>query len=242
MYDVLSQISNFLSEPFINIAYGVEGIPLLSAFMLGLVGALAPCQFTGNLGAITIYGNQSLQKGMAWKEVTSFILGKILVFSVLGLIVWILGQEFQRSLTTYFPVIRKAIGPMLIFIGIFMIGLVKMNWTIKMGRIPDKFIKGRFGAFFMGVSFSLGFCPTMFVLFFVTLMPIVLSTSYGAVLPSIFAIGTSIPLIIAVFLIWYFGIEGRLMKKEGRKLGAFVQKAAGVIMVVLGIADTIVYY
>lgn len=242
MYEFFSQISNFFSQPFINMAYSTEGIPILSAFILGLVGALAPCQFTGNLGAITIYGNQSLQRGIAWKEVTSFILGKVMVFSVLGLVVWMLGQEFQRSLTIYFPWIRKAIGPLLIFIGLFMIGAFKMNWTMTIGKVPKKLKQGRLGAFFMGVSFSLGFCPTMFVLFFVSLMPIVLSTSYGAVLPSIFAIGTSIPLIIAVFLIWYFGIDGRFMKKQGRKLGSFVQKFAGALMILLGILDTITYW
>lgn len=60
MYQVFSDISNFLSNPFFNLANQWEGIPLLSAFILGLVGALAPCQFTGNIGAITIYGNRSL--------------------------------------------------------------------------------------------------------------------------------------------------------------------------------------
>lgn len=129
MYDIFSQISRFLSEPFINIASSTTGIPLLSAFILGVVGALAPCQFTSNLGAIAIYGNQSLKKGIAWKKVTFFILGKIFVFSGLGLIVWMLGQEFQSTLTAYFPWIRKMIGPLFILIGLYMIGLLKMYWS-----------------------------------------------------------------------------------------------------------------
>ncbi|MEC1743317.1 sulfite exporter TauE/SafE family protein [Schinkia azotoformans] len=94
----------------------------------------------------------------------------------------------------------------------------------------------------MGVGFSLGFCPTMFILFFVTLMPIVLSTSYGVILPSIFAIGTSLPLIIAIFLIWYFGISGYNMKNKGRKVGVIIQKISGLIMIVLGILDKITYW
>jgi len=242
MYELFSQISRFFSEPFINIASSTSGIPLLSAFVLGIVGALAPCQFTSNLGAITIFSNQSLQKGIAWKEVFSFILGKIFVFTGLGLLVWVLGQEFQSSLTSYFPWIRKLIGPFFILIGLYLIGFLKMYWTLHIGRVPEKLKKGKFGAFFMGISFSLGFCPTMFVLFFGSLMPLVISTSYGVTLPSIFAIGTSIPLIMTILIIWYLEIDKSVMKKKGRKIGFVVQKMAGVFMVLLGILDTITYW
>nr|MBA5585279.1 hypothetical protein [Anaerobacillus isosaccharinicus]QOY36391.1 hypothetical protein AWH56_001460 [Anaerobacillus isosaccharinicus] len=68
MYQFFQQISHFFSEPFMNAAYGTEHIPILSALLLGIVGALAPCQFTGNLSAITLFGNHSLQKKAAWNE------------------------------------------------------------------------------------------------------------------------------------------------------------------------------
>jgi len=79
MYEFFSQISNLFTQPLVNIGLSTKSIPILSAFVLGIVGALAPCQFTGNLGAITIYGNQSVQKNIAWKKVLFFILGKIVV-------------------------------------------------------------------------------------------------------------------------------------------------------------------
>lgn len=66
MYELYSQISSFLSGPFLNLAYSLENIPLLFAFFLGIVGAAAPCQFTGNIGAITFYSNQSLNKRIPW--------------------------------------------------------------------------------------------------------------------------------------------------------------------------------
>jgi cytochrome c-type biogenesis protein len=242
LYDFFTQISNFLSQPFFNIASNVESIPLLAAFLLGLVGALAPCQFTGNLGAIAIYGNQSVQKGMAWSEIIFFIIGKVIAFTSLGAIVWVLGREIQQEMITYFPWIRKLIGPVLIVVGLYMAGLFAVRWTVKVAKISKSWIKkGRTGAFLLGVSFSLAFCPTMFVLFFITLMPMVVTTPYGLVLPSLFAIGTSLPLIAAIFLIWYFGISGAFMKK-GRKIGFYVQRVAGWIIVILGVVDTITYW
>ncbi|MDQ0162367.1 urease accessory protein UreH domain-containing protein [Aeribacillus alveayuensis] len=242
MYQLISDFSNLLTKPFLNILYSVESFPLIAALVLGLVGALAPCQLTGNLGAITVYGNHSVQKRVAWTEVVFFIIGKIVVFSGLGFFVWLLGQEFRTNLTIIFPWIRKIIGPIIILIGLYLVGFLKMRWTISLGKIPDKFLKrGKMGAFLMGFSFSLGFCPTMFVLFFASLMPMVLTTSYGVILPSIFAIGTSIPLILAVFLIWYFDL-GSVFLKKGRKVGSVVQKVAGCIMIILGILDTLTYW
>ena len=93
----------------------------------------------------------------------------------------------------------------------------------------------------MGVSFTLAFCPTMFVLFLFTLMPVVLTTSYGALLPSVFGIGTSLPLLLAIFLIWYFGASGTILKR-GRRIGTYVQKVAGVLLILIGVFDTLTYW
>lgn len=242
MYEVFSQVSSLLGQPFMKLAYSFGGIPILAALFLGLVGALAPCQFTGNLGAITLYSNRTVQNKVAWSDVIWFTLGKIVVFSGLGIVVWLMGQEFQDSLTLVFPWVRKIIGPVLIVIGIFMLGIFKMNWMLTLGNIPDRLKSGRVGAFFMGAGFSLGFCPTMFILFFITLMPMVLSTSYGVILPSIFAIGTSMPLIVAIFLLWYFDMNGAVLRKKGRQIGSIVQKTAGVFLIVLGIFDAVTYW
>lgn len=243
MYGVFSEISNMLTQPFLNLARGMEGIPVLFAFLLGIVGALAPCQFTANLGAVTVYGNKSVQKQIAWAEVIFFIIGKMVVFSLFGLIVWILGNEVKSTFITYFPWFRKLVGPILILIGLFMLGVIKFKKMISFGSIPERFTKkGKIGAFLMGVSFTLGFCPTMFTLFFVTLMPLAITVPYGGLLPSVFAIGTSFPLILAVFLIWYFELSGKLMKKQGRKIGLIVQRIAGVIIIILGILDAITFW
>ncbi|ANU23390.1 sulfite exporter TauE/SafE family protein [Planococcus donghaensis] len=242
MYGFFSQMSNIMMQPFITLSNSFMSTPLLFAFLLGIVGAMAPCQFTGNIGAITLYGNKSLQKETAWSEVLYFSLGKITVFTGLGLLVWGLGSEFESQLTMYFPWFRKVVGPLFIVVGIFLLGFFKVKGTFTLLEVPKKFLrKGKMGSFLLGVSFSLGFCPTMFVLFFVTLMPVVLSTSYGMVLPSLFAIGTSVPLFIAIFLIWYFGAGGAVMKK-GRKLGFYMQKGSGVILITLGVLDTITYW
>ncbi|GGA69737.1 MULTISPECIES: cytochrome c biogenesis CcdA family protein [Bacillaceae] len=241
MFDLFNEIAIMLNGPLQQIAYGYEHIPLLFAFFLGLIGAVAPCQLTGNISAMTIYGNKSLIEKVPWLHVFLFVLGKIFVFSIIGLVIWLLGKEVHSTLTQMFPILRKLIGPLLILVGIFMLGLFSWRKTGKMFKIPTRLRDSYLGSFLMGASFTLAFCPTMFVLFILTLMPVVLETSYGFVLPSVFGIGTSLPLLLIIFLIWYFGASGIILKKS-RKIGSLVQKLAGVIILVIGILDTLTYW
>ncbi|RHW42336.1 sulfite exporter TauE/SafE family protein [Neobacillus notoginsengisoli] len=242
MYQLLTHISNFFSTPFLNMLHTVEHIPLLAAFMLGIIGAMAPCQLTGNISAITYYGNRSMQAHGQAVHAGFFILGKIIVFSGLGLIVWAIGHEFQNTLTMFFAASRKVIGPFIILLGLFLAGFFKMGFLNSLfSAIPLNKGSGKWGSFLMGVAFSISFCPTMFILFFVTLMPIVLSTPFGVVLPPVFAIGTSLPLIVFLAAAWYLGMDGSLIRKS-RKIGNIVQKSAGFFLILIGLFDTITYW
>jgi len=242
VYSLLSQISGVLSKPFFNMANSLESLPIVFALILGLVGALAPCQLTGNISAVTLYGNRSIQKKIAWKDVTYFTLGKVVAFSLLGVLVWLLGKGFEQNLPLFFPWLRKMMGPLLIFVGLFMMGFIKIKGTFNLLKLSKEYKhENPFASFILGLTFSLAFCPTMFVLFFVTLMPVVLSSPYGFILPPTFALGTAIPLLIVIFIIWYLGGSGVIMKK-GRKIGVVVQRIAGVLMLLLGVFDTITYW
>lgn len=241
MYTYINQFSNFLMQPFMNLYYSFEDFTILAAFILGVVGSLAPCQLTANTSALMIYGNHSAKKGVAWDQLFLFLLGKIVVFSSLGLLAWLAGQEMEQQLTMLFPWARKLIGPLLIIVGLVLADAVKIRRFITIGKIPERFMKGRMGSFLMGISFSLGFCPTMFVLFFVTLMPMTLSAPYGFILPSIFAFGTTVPIFLVIFMIWYLELDKRMIRKS-RKTGLIVQKITGIILIIIGIADMMIYF
>ncbi|KMP95591.1 cytochrome C biosynthesis protein [Bacillus wiedmannii] len=225
-------------SPLMDVANATKSIPLLFAFLLGIVGTLAPCQLTGNISAITLYGNQSLQKGHAWKHILLFILGKIIAFTTLGLFVWFLGKEIQQILTLYFPWLRKIIGPLLILMWLMLAGIIK-------GRnfFPIKFIRkqNEVGSCLLGFFFSLAFCPTMFVLFFGTLIPLSFSYNYGYLFPTFFSIGTALPIVVLMFIIFYLGLNGALLKKS-RKIGKIIQLITGVLLILIGLYDTTLYW
>lgn len=242
MYSVMSTISQFISEPITQLLHGYEHSAWMMAVLLGLIGALAPCQITGNMSAITFYGSRTLHRSSIWKEIMFFMMGKVVVFSGLGLLAWLLGQSFETKMTLYFPIFRQAIGPMLLLTGFVLIGLVKFTFLQRLSsKLPPIVKEGNLGAFLMGASFSIAFCPTMFVLFFVWLMPIVASTSYGFILPSIFGVATAVPLIIMLLLLYVFNAK-RLIVRTSMKMGRSMQMIAGLLLLLVGMIDTITYW
>nr|WP_133059615.1 sulfite exporter TauE/SafE family protein [Bacillus mycoides] len=191
---------------------------------------------------VSLYGNQSLQKGHAWKHILLFILGKVIAFTTLGILVWVLGKEIQQILTLYFPWLRKLIGSLLILMGLILSGIITGR-NFFSSIFPIKFIRkqNEVSSFSLGFFFSLAFCPTMFVLFFGTLIPLSLSSNYGYLFPTFFSIGTALPIVILMFIISYLGLNGALLKKS-RKIGKSIQRIAGVPLILIGLYDTSLYW
>ncbi|KXH81841.1 sulfite exporter TauE/SafE family protein [Sporosarcina sp. HYO08] len=242
MYGLLSRFSESIIQPVTVLIHSFAEYPLIIALLLGIVGAVAPCQLTGNMSAITLYGNRTIQMRTDWGEILSFMMGKVVVFSSIGLLAWMFGQTFETKMTEFFPLFRKVIGPLIVGTGLVLLGVLKLRFLQHLSlRMPKQIREGKIGSFLLGVSFSLAFCPTMFVLFFLWLMPIVTATSYGFVLPAVFGIATSLPLLLLFFIIWFFDMDRRIMRKSV-SVGRVIQRVAGLILVMIGLFDTITFW
>ncbi|WP_245809853.1 sulfite exporter TauE/SafE family protein [Cohnella massiliensis] len=201
MYAFFSEISRVLSIPFADIAIGSK-IAFLAALFFGFAGSVAPCQLTANLGSITYFGNKYLNDKLAGIELLLYLIGKMTVYSAFGLLFWIFGQGISTDSIPVFVYARKLVGPLFILMGLFFLGVLKfrrLSFGFGLSSAVQKISEqagGRGGAYLMGVAFSLGFCPTMVLLFFGWLMPVAIQSSYGLILPSVFAIGTAFPLLI----------------------------------------------
>lgn len=245
MYVYFSQLSAWLSQPFSSIAHSTNFL-LLSALFLGFIGSVAPCQITANIGSITYFGNRHVQHKNIGAEIVLYVLGKIVVFSMLGLLFWLFGRGISNDSIPFFVFSRKLLGPLFILIGLFLLGWVKLPLSIGFNvssklKLLSQRAGGKLNAFLMGAAFSLGFCPTMFWLFFGTLMPIVVASPSGIILPPIFALGTTMPLLVFLALYLGGGLDKFFLKKA-KKWGTVLQKIAGILFILLGIADTITYW
>ena len=92
------------------------------------------------------------------------------------------------------------------------------------------------------MAFSFAFCPTLFWLFFGLLVPIALTSTSGLVYPSVFALGTSIPLLIfAGMTVLGAGSVGNFVR-QARRFDRWTQAIVGVIFLLVGFNEFILYW
>jgi sulfite exporter TauE/SafE len=179
-------------------------VPLLTAFLLGLMTAISPCPLATNITAVGFISKDIQSKNRVFFNGLVYTLGRALSYTLLAILLYYSADQFRIS--GFFQLNgEKIIGPFLVLIGLFMLGVLKINfpalsWT-------DKFTKKGIGSYWdvllLGILFALAFCPYSGVLYFGMLIPLTISSSEGVLLPFIFALATGIPVIIFAWLIAY---------------------------------------
>lgn len=245
-YIFLSQLSAVMSGP-LGALGGEAGIPVLSAFVLGMAGAVSPCQLSANLATIAYVSRQARDPQSTASGIGAYLAGKIIVYSLIGLMVFLLGLAVVSPFSgPFFAMVRKAMGPSLVLAGVLMLGLVRLPFSFGDGlgqRLTRRAGRsGTRGAFFLGMGFSLAFCPTLFVLFFVRLLPMSLQAAGGFTFPAFFALGTAMPLIILGPMVSLGLLGGQGLASKARRLDRTLRIAVGVVFVLLGLNETVNYW
>jgi cytochrome c biogenesis protein CcdA len=193
----LSGLANWLTLPISNLAEAIN-LPLVSALLFGVIGATAPCQLSTNVAALAFLSRGASQPSGLWSQTLAFVAGKATVYLLVGGLVVAAGLQIGQLGRTAIPIIvfaRRALGPLLIVVGLFLLGVLKTQFTFggqfsawleeKVGRR-----RGLLPAYLLGVAFSFTFCPTLFWLFFGLTIPLAIASPGGLVFPGVFAVGT----------------------------------------------------
>jgi cytochrome c-type biogenesis protein len=191
-------------EEFLNNLYSNTSTPIVSAIALGLLTAISPCPMATNITAIGFIGKDIGNKNRVFYNGLIYTLGRTVSYTTLALILFFGADQLKIS-GVFQQYGEKIIGPLLVIIGIFMLGIIKLNFP-AFNSISERFQqRGKFNywnVFLLGLLFALAFCPYSGVLYFGMLIPLTVSTS-GLHLPVVFAIATGIPVIIFAWLIAY---------------------------------------
>jgi cytochrome c-type biogenesis protein len=185
-------------------------LPILSAFLLGLLTSISPCPLATNITAIAFISKDSKNKKKVFYNGLIYTLGRAISYTTIGIIFFLGASQFKIAgfLQRYG---ERILGPVLIIIGLFMLDIIRIRFPFSgklTDRIGTKAENGNFwGILLMGIAFALAFCPYSGVLFFGILIPITISSVSGLYLPLIFAFGTGLPVIIISYLI-AFTISG----------------------------------
>jgi hypothetical protein len=241
-YLLLSGLSAAVSGPLAAFARWLD-LPLASAFLLGLVGAAAPCQLTTNTSAMA-YLSRGGSRRAAGREAGAFLLGKVVVYTALGGLGLGLADQLQRVAIPVALVTRRALGPVLLVMGLGLLGVIRLRGSFgtALGARLRAGASGmtRAPAFAMGAGFALAFCPTLFWLFFGLTVPLGLESPVGFVFPALFAVGTSVP----VLLLGTFLATGAPADTSARlaRASRILTRVAGVVFVLAGLNDTLTYW
>jgi cytochrome c-type biogenesis protein len=191
-------------EEFLNHLYSNSSLPFVSALVLGLLTAISPCPMATNITAIGFIGKDLTKRSRVFYNGLMYTLGRIVSYAVLALILFFGADQLKIS-GLFQQYGEKIIGPLLIVIGIFMLGVIRLNFP-AFNKLTARFQgKSRFNywdVFLLGLVFALAFCPYSGVLYFGILIPMTISTS-GLHLPVIFAVATGIPVILFAWVIAY---------------------------------------
>ncbi|MBU1200401.1 sulfite exporter TauE/SafE family protein [Patescibacteria group bacterium] len=226
---------------YINLLIDQYNIPLLTAFLTGVLTSISPCPLATNITAIAY-----ISKGIKTPKNTLlnglyYTIGRGLSYTVLASLIYLGFSSFEVS-RIFQGWGEKVLGPVLILIGLVMFDVIKLNIKTKnekVERLKEKLAtKGYLGSFLLGCLFALAFCPYSGVLFFGVLIPLVLRSNEALLLPPLFGLGTGLPVIIFSFIIAFsvqkvgqvFSIVQKI-EKISRKVVASVFLLTGIYYV-----------
>lgn len=213
--------------------------PVVTAFVLGLVTALSPCPLAMNIAAIGYIGKQIESRKIVFINGLLYTLGRTIAYTLLGLVLIILLRSgasvfgVQKFIATYGEMV---LGPALLLGGMFMFFGGKLNLpSFGYKNKSEDFAKGGAGSFFLGILFAMAFCPTSGVCYFGMLIPLSATVTMGYLLPVIFAIATSLPVIIIAWILAFS--TNRIGEVYGKMqiIQKWLNVVVGVIFILIGL-------
>jgi cytochrome c-type biogenesis protein len=218
--------------------------PFIIAFVLGLMTAISPCPLATNITAVGFISRNIEDRRKVFLSGLVYTLGRAISYSLIGIIIF-LGASQMKVTMLFQGWGEKILGPVLIIIGIFMLGIIRLNIPGLSGlteKVGGNSGKSYWKSLLLGILFALAFCPYSGVLYFAMLIPITVTSAGGLYLPIVFAIATGLPVIIfAWFLAYAVGNVGKVYNKI-KSFEFWFRRIAAVTFILIGIYYIFLFY
>jgi len=225
----------------------VEGynIPILSAFVLGLMTAISPCPLATNISATAFISKNIASKKKVFLSGILYSLGRGFSYTIIGLILYFGASKFHVA-RFFNQNGEKFLGPLLIIIGLIMLNVIKLNFLGSFNfqdKLTEKFKdKGLLGSFLIGIIFALAFCPYSGALFFGMLIPMTIASADGLYLPITFAFGTGLPVILFTYLLAFTAGKVGAFYTKITKIEKVMRWLAGIVFILTGLYYINIYF
>ena len=215
-------------------------IPLLTAFILGLLTALSPCPLATNITAIGFISRDIDNKNRLFLNGLLYTLGRILAYAILGSVLITLLRKGADTFDLQ-NIIGKwgewLLSPMMVAMGVLMLFGDKLplpQWGFKTSDRTER-LRGAWGSMALGVLFAMAFCPTSGLFYFGMLIPMSASAQGGYLLPVVYAIATGLPVVVVAWVLAY-SVAG--IGNFYKKINVFQQwfsRVVALLFIIVGI-------
>lgn len=233
---------NFLQNILDN-----SNIPIVTAFILGLLTAISPCPLATNITAIGYISRDiESKKRILWNGIL-YTIGRCIAYSILGaILIYILhkGENMffiQKNVSKWGEML---ISPAMILIGSFMLFGDRLNLPRFgfSGNLETNKLNGIWRSLLLGMLFAMAFCPTSGLLYFGMLIPMSAQATGGYFLPIVFAFATGIPVILVAWIIAYSMAGIGKFYNHIKVFQKWLNRVVAILFVLVGIYYAYTFY
>ncbi|MBN8968784.1 MAG: cytochrome c biogenesis protein CcdA [Rhizobiales bacterium] len=218
----------------------IHDISIPAALFAGLISFLSPCvlplvpaylvYLTGaTIEHVANDERPAVSRRAVMLSALLFVLGFSTVFVALGASASFIGGLI-RAWSAQLSIIA---GLVIIVMGLHFLGLTRIGFLMREGRLSVAKPVGLWGAYVMGLAFAFGWTPCIgpILAAILSVAASEATVTKGAGLLAVYSAGLGIPFLIAAFLVEQFSsVLGRMKRHL-----ATVERVMGVLMVLVGV-------
>ena len=221
-------------------------VPVVTAFLLGLLTAISPCPLATNITAIGYIGRDITDRNRIFRDGLLYALGRIAAYTLLGAVLIAILREgasmfaLQKAISRYGEML---LAPALILIGLFMLFGHKLKLPQFGFSRGDRIKKrGGWGALLLGVLFAMAFCPTSGIFYFGMLIPMSAVETGGYLLPAVFALATALPVVAVAWMLAYSVAGLGRFYSRMQAFQKWFNRIVALLFIAVGIYYGVIYY
>jgi len=216
-----------------------------SALWLGILTSISPCPLATNIAAVSYLGRRVDRPWQVLGGGLLYSLGRTIAYVALGTLIVAGLLSMPKAARFLQQYMNQIIGPLLIITGLFLLEVLRIRLP-GLGRASERMQQrfarlGMLGAVPLGALFALSFCPVSAALFFGSLMALALRLESPVLLPTIYGIGTALPVVLFALLV---AVGARFIGRLFDRLTVierWARRVTGIVFIVVGLYMTLIY-
>lgn len=215
-------------------------LALGTAAWLGILTSISPCPLATNIAAVAFVGREGGSPRRALAAGLLYALGRGVAYvSIAAVAVFAVGKLLSVS-SFLQGTFYKLLGPLLILVGMVLIGLIDLRLPRGPSLAPSTVKKGGlWAAPALGALFALSFCPVSAAIFFGTLIPLAAKQQSVFVVPAVYGLATGLPVALFAFAIALGATRVTAAFNSTARLERLVRPATAVVFILVGIYESL---